>query len=109
MLRQLIFQGLTTRVQLRDPGQEHPSTAQTENHWANQDTILAFIMEISTFMEQRDGGNFDWVLLLDCALVHCSGELAQPPSTGLWTLLSRKRSKKNVQTTANEEESNEVE
>eukprot|EP00971_Amphidinium_carterae_P350317 6491486-Amphidinium_carterae.1 len=64
MLHQLIFQGLTKRVQPQGPRQEQWSTSplpkqriETENRWASQDTILACIMEISRFMEQRDGDN----------------------------------------------------
>eukprot|EP00971_Amphidinium_carterae_P050255 990258-Amphidinium_carterae.1 len=38
-------------------------------------------MEISMFMEQRDGGNYDWVLVLDCAPVHCSREFVDAVST----------------------------
>ena len=72
MLYQIIHEGKTARVVPSGPHSPGMFHAFSENHWANQDTVFQFLVNISDSV-----GNLDTIVVLDMAPIHYAKDLCQ--------------------------------
>ena len=77
IINQLIFTGKTPQVLPRGPHNEHQSVTHSENHWATQSSLLAFLQQIQDHIwRTQQTQHVHWLCVLDCAPQHVAAAFA---------------------------------